>query len=289
MHIGQPKIGLPKFPSFSKLSFELALGVVLFTFLAGYQPTLGFPFIKQSIVEAQETKEQTHHVTAQNLPFYFQQLFPGYLSQHYSNWHKALDIATGLGMPIKPITGGTVTSATFDWFGYGLKVEIDHGNGYKSLYAHMGKIYVKEGQKVEENSYIGEVGLTGRTTGPHTHLEVQKDNQYVDPETILPQIREYATEEDFKPVGGRGIGANETNAHPFEDKPKKPATTPTPKPAVPDWVLKPAAKKLDNETRNTNTLNELLNLTNPEPVKNNQVLWPLSAISTSYGSIQASK
>lgn len=271
MFKGQPTSGLPRFPSFRKLSLKLALGVFLLTFFTGYQPTLGFPPIKQSVANAQETKEQSHTVTAQSLPFNFQELFPGYLSQHFSNWHKALDIATGLGMPIKPITGGTVTSATFDWFGYGLKVEIDHGNGYKSLYAHMGKIYVKEGQKIEPNQYIGEVGLTGRTTGPHTHLEVQKDNAYVDPETLLPKIREYATEEDFKPVGGKGLGVTDTKPITRASEQKKPIPTATPKPDVLDWVLKPAVKKPDSEIKNTNKLEEILNLTNPEPAKNSQL------------------
>lgn len=262
MHFRPTKKGLPKSPKLARLFSKVLLGVICLTFLAGYQPTLGFPPIKQSIAFAQESKEQSHTIVAQGLPFNFQKLFPGYISQHFSNWHKALDIATGLGMPIKPITGGTVTSASFDWFGYGLKVEVDHGNGYKSLYAHMGRIYVKEGQKIDENSYIGEVGLTGRTTGPHTHLEVQKDNEYVDPETLLPQIREFATEEDFKPVGGKGLGGNEQ---------KKPTPATSPKPAVPDWVLQPAVKKPDNEIKNTNKLEEILNLTNPEPVKNNQL------------------
>ncbi len=200
---GQPKFGLPSFPNFATVSFKLVLGGFLLSFLTQYQPSATLPFIKQSVVQAQESNEQRHTIIAQNLPFNFQVLFPGYLSQHFSNWHKALDIATGLGMPIKPIAGGTVISAGYDWFGYGLKVEIDHGNGYKSLYAHMGKTYVKEGQKIESSQYIGEVGLTGKTSGPHTHLEVQKDNQYIDPEAILPSIREYATEEDFKPVGGK--------------------------------------------------------------------------------------
>ena len=253
MFKGQPKRGLPLFPNFSKVSFKLALGVILLIFLTQYQPSASLPFIKQSIVRAQESNEQRHAIFAEGLPFKFQTLFPGYLSQHFSNWHKALDIATGLGMPIKPIAGGTVVSAGYDWFGYGLKVEIDHGNGYKSLYAHLGKIYVEKDQKIESNHYIGEVGLTGRTTGPHTHLEVQKDNQYIDPETILPQIREYAVAEDFKPVGGHGFN---NLAQPKQ----------TPKPAIPDLALEPAAKKPESKDKDINTLNNVLNLTT-KPVK----------------------
>lgn len=253
MHIGQPKNGLPRTPNFERITSKVVLGVFFITF---------FLFNPLSFVLAEETEAQRHKTLLSDLPFKFQTLFPGYISQHFSKWHNAVDIATGLGMPIKPITGGTVTSATFDWFGYGLKVEIDHGNGYKSLYAHMGKIYVKEGQEIDENSYIGEVGLTGRTTGPHTHLEVQKDNQYIDPETLLPQIREYATEEDFKPVGGKGLSGS---------KHENPIPTPTPKPDVPEWVLKPAVKKPEGEIKKINTLDEVLNLTTPKPVKSNQL------------------
>ncbi len=204
---GHIRFGLPYTSSNVRNYVKKTLGIFFVTFFSI------FIFLNNPFIDSVSAQEQTysHKAIINNPPAKFQLLFPGYLSQHYSKWHKALDLATGLGMPIKPIASGKVISAGYDFFGYGLKVEIDHGNGYKSLYAHLGKIYVKEGQDIDANHFIGEVGMTGRTTGPHTHLEVQKNSTYVDPEQILPEIREYAMEEDFRPVGGRNA------YHPEED------------------------------------------------------------------------
>lgn len=113
---------------------------------------------------------------------------PGYLSTRFSSWHPGIDIATGLGMPIHPIIDGIVSSVGRDFWGLGNFVEVSHENGFKSKYAHMGKIYVKPGQEVRQENILGEVGLTGRTSGPHTHLEVTKDGTFVDPQALLPEI-----------------------------------------------------------------------------------------------------
>lgn len=127
----------------------------------------------------------------------FQLPHPGYITTTFSRYHSGIDIATGLGMPTKPITRGIVTDAGYNIWGLGLFVEIDHGNGYKSLYAHMGKIYVTKGREVDTGDLIGEVGLTGNTSGPHTHLELSFNNQKIDPRPLLPQLRNYPKEEDF--------------------------------------------------------------------------------------------
>jgi len=65
--------------------------------------------------------------------------------------------------------------------GYGNEVIVDHGNGFKTRYAHMHKIYVKKGDYLKINDTIGEVGSTGRSTGPHLHYEVIYRGQVVDP------------------------------------------------------------------------------------------------------------
>lgn len=100
-------------------------------------------------------------------------------------------------MPIKPIAGGNVVEAGFNFFGLGLMVEVEHEGGYRSLYGHMGKIFVTKGQTIDVNDYLGEIGMTGHTSGPHTHLEVSKDGKKIDPLLILPEIRKYPKEEDF--------------------------------------------------------------------------------------------
>jgi murein DD-endopeptidase MepM/ murein hydrolase activator NlpD len=63
------------------------------------------------------------------------------------------------------------------------------------LYAHMGRIYVTKDQKVGENAIIGTVGLTGFTSGPHTHLEITLAGKYIDPLTILPPVDDQPKEE----------------------------------------------------------------------------------------------
>lgn len=115
---------------------------------------------------------------------------PGYLSTKFSNYHPGIDIAIGLGMPIHPIIDGVVTDTGFDIFGLGNYVEVTHENGFKSKYAHMGKVYVKKGSKVTSENILGEVGITGRTSGPHTHLEITLNGIPIDPVKILPEISE---------------------------------------------------------------------------------------------------
>lgn len=185
------------FPIINKLTLKLGLGLLLFAFFLNYQPVLGFPPVKKNLARAQELNQQIQQINPATLGFPFQLPHAGYITTTYSTYHPGIDICTGLGMPIKPIAPGTVTEAGFNFWGLGLVVEVDHGQGYKSLYAHMGKTYVTKGKVVDENSFLGEVGLTGHTSGPHTHLEVFKDGTRINPLAILPEIRNYPTEEDF--------------------------------------------------------------------------------------------
>ena len=64
-------------------------------------------------------------------------------------------------------------------------VEIDHGNGLATRYAHMSKALVEEGQDVVEGAVLGRIGSSGRSTGPHLHYEVRVDGEPVDPERYL--------------------------------------------------------------------------------------------------------
>ncbi len=69
--------------------------------------------------------------------------------------------------------------------GYGKMVEVDHGMGIRTRYAHMGKIYVKRGQEISFRQRLGQMGSTGRSTGEHLHYEIRVDGTPVDPETFL--------------------------------------------------------------------------------------------------------
>jgi len=107
------------------------------------------------------------------------------ISQEFHFGHPGIDITAPLGSKIRPIKEGRVLSVNFTKWDYGRSVVVDHGNGLQTLYAHMGKIYVEEGEVVTTKDYLGEVGITGRTTGPHLHLEIIKNGSRVNPRPYL--------------------------------------------------------------------------------------------------------
>jgi murein DD-endopeptidase MepM/ murein hydrolase activator NlpD len=98
--------------------------------------------------------------------------------------HDGIDISQPTGTPVKPLTSGVVTFAGNEG-GYGLMVEIDHGNGLTSRYAHLSKLLVHKGEQINPSQPLGQVGQTGLTTGPHLHLEIHRQNTAIDPLTVL--------------------------------------------------------------------------------------------------------
>ncbi len=96
-------------------------------------------------------------------------------------FHAGLDFAAPIGTPIYATADGVVTDAGFDEGGYGNRVVINHGFGYETLYGHMYKTKVRVGQKIKRGEMIGYVGSTGKSTGPHCHYEVHKNDTPVDP------------------------------------------------------------------------------------------------------------
>lgn len=95
--------------------------------------------------------------------------------------HKGIDLTAPTGTKVYATGGGKVISAGQGSGSYGIKVIIDHGYGYKTLYAHLSKVTVKEGKRVARGDVIGEVGCTGRSTAPHLHYEVRKNDQTENP------------------------------------------------------------------------------------------------------------
>ena len=98
--------------------------------------------------------------------------------------HKGVDLAANRGNRIKTMAEGRVIKAGV-MSGYGKVVEIDHGNGFHTKYAHMNAIYVNQGQKVMQGQAIGEVGSTGRSTGPHLHYEVLYEGVNMNPMVFI--------------------------------------------------------------------------------------------------------
>ncbi|MCA9369829.1 MAG: M23 family metallopeptidase [Pseudomonadales bacterium] len=109
----------------------------------------------------------------------------GRITQGYSFYHKAFDIANQGGGPILAGDSGTVTAAGWDSSGYGNRVIIDHGNGYSTLYGHMRVLQVSVGQTVSRGSVIGQMGSTGRSTGTHLHFEVRQGGILLNPGSFL--------------------------------------------------------------------------------------------------------
>lgn len=105
-----------------------------------------------------------------------------------SRKHKGVDLVGSGSKHIYPINNGTVVQKSYD-DGYGNYIIINHGGGYWSLYGHLSKVYVKEGQAVNKNTILGVEGSTGSSTGSHLHLEVRKgtnsSGNTIDPITFL--------------------------------------------------------------------------------------------------------
>ena len=96
-------------------------------------------------------------------------------------FHAGMDFSAKTGTPIYATGDGKVFKVSKSKRGYGNHVVIDHGYGYKTLYAHMSKTAVKRNQKVSRGDVIGFVGNTGKSVAPHLHYEVHKDGKKINP------------------------------------------------------------------------------------------------------------
>lgn len=100
--------------------------------------------------------------------------------------HSGIDVSAPRGTKVRAAASGVVEHAEYSG-GYGKLVEINHGYGVKSRYAHNSRMFVKVGQVVQKGQVISTVGTTGQSTGPHLHFEVVVDGQKVNPMAYLPR------------------------------------------------------------------------------------------------------
>lgn len=98
--------------------------------------------------------------------------------------HSGLDFRAPTGAPARATAPGTVVKAGWNG-GYGRMVEVEHGSGFSTRYAHLSKIRVKVGQAVTVGDIVGDVGSSGRSTGPHLHYEIRRDGDALDPVSFL--------------------------------------------------------------------------------------------------------
>ena len=111
----------------------------------------------------------------------------GSVTQRHWSGHRAVDVGSWNGAPIKASDSGYVVSAGGGWNGgYGNHVVIDHGNGFTTLYAHLNSIFVRAGENVSRGEQIGTAGNTGNSTGPHLHFEIRYQGVPQNPFGYLP-------------------------------------------------------------------------------------------------------
>lgn len=122
----------------------------------------------------------------------------GWMSSKYGNrldpftgksaWHAGVDFAGKKNSEVVAVAGGVVTHAS-KRSGYGLMVEITHGDGYVTRYGHHSELLVSVGDIVKRGDVIGRMGSSGRATGPHVHFEVLKDGRHLDPARYVARRR----------------------------------------------------------------------------------------------------
>ncbi|MCY7411211.1 MAG: M23 family metallopeptidase [Chitinophagales bacterium] len=95
--------------------------------------------------------------------------------------HEGLDFSAPTGTPVHATGNGVVSNVEYGYTGYGNHVTLTHMVGYKTMYAHLSRIIVKNGQKINRGDLIGYVGSSGKSTAPHLHYEVWKNGRKIDP------------------------------------------------------------------------------------------------------------
>jgi murein DD-endopeptidase MepM/ murein hydrolase activator NlpD len=112
--------------------------------------------------------------------------------------HFGVDIAVPTGTPVKAPIDGVVTMVHHDMFYSGGTLIVDHGHGVSTVYMHLHKILVKEGQRVRQGDLIAQVGATGRVTGPHLHWGMNWFETRLDPSLLVPPMPQSPTSKKTK-------------------------------------------------------------------------------------------
>lgn len=110
----------------------------------------------------------------------------GTITQGFYGYHRAIDIGSYIGNPVRAADSGYVAVAGWSNVGYGNYIVLDHGNGTQTLYAHLSRFFVNAGDSVGQGTVIGHVGSTGISTGAHLHFEVIRGGVQQNPFNYLP-------------------------------------------------------------------------------------------------------
>jgi len=120
--------------------------------------------------------------------------------------HSGVDVAGATGTPIVAPAGGVVTLAEMDLYYSGGTVILDHGHGLSSTFIHMSRVEVEVGQRLEQGDKVGEIGATGRATGPHLHWAVNLFKTRLDPQLLAGPMPETQIESARADGAARGAG-----------------------------------------------------------------------------------
>lgn len=117
------------------------------------------------------------------------------------HFHTGVDIRASEGAAVRAVRAGVVREAGLRG-GYGNVVEIDHGDGTTTLYAHASELLVKKGQRVDEGQEVARVGHTGQATGPHLHFELRRHERHVDPSAVIQRALNRYRQRAEDPIAG---------------------------------------------------------------------------------------
>ncbi len=152
---------------------------------------------RSSLVEVTTPYEQAVYAAVHDIPTYQvgaarqQYVWPiaGTLTSAFglrgARHHAGIDVAASTGEPVLAAATGVVLRAQLAG-AYGNLVELEHSSGWTSRYAHLHRIAVRVGEIVRRGAQLGEVGATGRATGPHLHFELRNTDSAIDPLEVLP-------------------------------------------------------------------------------------------------------
>ncbi len=112
----------------------------------------------------------------------------GAISRGFSGAHEGVDIALPMNSAVRVADGGNVIHADWDNDGYGYMVWVDHGDGLRTLYAHLNRVLVKRGQRIERGQIVGLSGNTGWSLGPHLHFEISVRGRKQNPALFLAEL-----------------------------------------------------------------------------------------------------
>ncbi len=112
-----------------------------------------------------------------------------YESRGFSWIHSGADLVAPTGTPVFPIMPGVVETVAYDPLGFGNHVILKHDLGYESIYGHLSKAEVTEGERVGFTTELGLSGSTGFSTGPHLHIEIHLNGVPVNPADIVPGVK----------------------------------------------------------------------------------------------------